>query len=324
MKERTYLEFWLIFISKLTTAFEHLNNYHVFFDRKLQQLMKQMFTLLFVITLSAAVKAGGFTGTWTGTFNYMISLEDLRFNARMDFEQNGNFMMGVLYLTRQENGKETGCDYLVYGWINKERLELRRMLILKNKGLTEVDATLFTRADAKFDFSDRQHKIRAAVFMKEENTFGPPGTLKLQQKDTALAHESKELLKKYTALFFPFQVGAPAIMNTDFRTILWRKQLGTKPFFEFISAKGNTHLVKVSLYFNGNLVDQWKANESNTMEVDVSKLEAGMHCFVLKVETPSVENVRFTVRRSAANVVKDLLFDISYQRQVLVIMGLDE
>lgn len=285
--------------------------------------MKQMFTFLFVITLSAAVKAGSFTGTWTGTLNYMISLEDLRFNARMDFEQNGNFMMGILYLTQKVNGKETGCDYLVYGWINKERLELRRMLILKNYGLTEVDATLFTRADASFDFSERKHKIRAAVFMKEENTFGPPGTLKLQQKDTLLASESRELLKKYTALFFPSRF-APVIMNTDFRTILWRNQLGSKPFFEFIPAKGNAASVEVSLYFNGNLVDQWKANESNTMEVDVSKLDAGMHCFVLKVETPSVEKVRFSVRRSAANVVKDLLFDISYQRQVLVIMGLDE
>lgn len=285
--------------------------------------MKQVFTFLFVITLSAAVKAGGFTGKWTGTLSYMISLEDLRFNARMEFEQNGNFMMGILYLTQQVNGKETGCDYLVYGWINKERLELRRMLILKNYGLTEVDATLFTRADAKFDFSDRQHKIRAAVFMKEENTFGPPGTLKLQQKDTVLTSESRALLKKYTALFFPSRI-VPVIMNTDFRTILWRKQLGSKPFFEFIPAKGNAASVEVSLYFNGNLVDQWKANESNTMEVDVSKLDAGMHCFVLKVETPSVEKVRFSVRRSAANVVKDLLFDISYQRQVLVIMGLDE
>ncbi len=153
---------------------------------------------------------------------------------------------------------------------------------------------------------------------------GPAGTLKLEQIKNTLSDESDQLLKKYTGIFFPSSVAAPVIMNTDFRTILWRKQLGNKPVFEFIPAKDNSSAVDVSLYFNGNLIDKWKSNESNTMEVDVSKLEDGMHSFVLKVETPSTEKLRFSIRRSAANVVKDMLFDLSYNRQVIVIMGLEE
>lgn len=286
--------------------------------------MKQMFTFFILLLLSFRTNAETFSGVWTGTLKYKITLEDYRLNARMEFKQNGNFMMGVLYLTRQEKGKEIGCDYLVYGWMNKQRLEMRRMLILKNYGLTEVDATLFTRADANFDFSDKHNTIRAAVFMKEENTLGPSGTLKLEQKDNTLSKDSDELLQKYIGIFFPSAQGSPAIMNTDFRTILWRKQLGSKPEFEFIPSKDNSDTVEVGLYFNGNLIDKWKANESNTMEIDVSKLEDGMHSFVLKVETPSTEKIRFSIRRSAANVVKDILFDLSYSKQAIVIMGLDE
>lgn len=286
--------------------------------------MKQMFSFFIICFLTLYANAENFSGLWTGTLKYKITLEDYRLNARMEFHQSGNFLMGVLYLTRQEKGKEIGCNYLVYGWVNKQRLEMRRMLILKNYGLTDVDATLFTRADASFDFSNRQNSIRSAVFMKEENTLGPAGTLKLEQIKNTLSDESDQLLKKYTGIFFPSSVAAPVIMNTDFRTILWRKQLGNKPVFEFIPAKDNSSAVDVSLYFNGNLIDKWKSNESNTMEVDVSKLEDGMHSFVLKVETPSTEKLRFSIRRSAANVVKDMLFDLSYNRQVIVIMGLEE
>jgi len=286
--------------------------------------MKQMFTFLLLFYLSHSLKAEQFSGSWTGSMKYMISLEDLKLNARMNFQQNGNYMLGILNLSSNENGKKISCEYLVYGWINKQRLEMRRMLILKNDGLENIDASLFVRADASFDFSEKENRIRASVFMKEENFLGPPGTLRLVQKDTALSAGLKELLQKYTAIFFPSTLQQPVITNTDFRTILWRKQLGDKPEFDFIPSKNNSPELKVGLYFNGIQIDRWNANEENTMKVDVTKLQDGMHCFVLKLETPAAESVRFSVRRSAANVVKDILFDISYTRQVIVIMGLDE
>jgi hypothetical protein len=285
--------------------------------------MKQMFTFLVLFIVSFSSKAGQFSGSWSGDIKYRISLEDLKLNARMDFQQNGNYMLGILYLTKKEKAKDISCEYLVYGWINNQRLEMRRMLILKNEGLQNIDASLFVRADASFDFSEKQNKIRASVFMKEENFLGPPGTLRLVQKDTALSATSKELLQKYTAIFFPSAL-QPAVTNTDFRSILWRKQLGDKPVFDFIPAKNNNPLLKVGLYFNGVQIDSWNANEENDMQVDVTKLQNGMYCFVLKLETPTNESVRFSVRRSAANVMKDILFDISYTRQVIVIMGLDE
>lgn len=286
--------------------------------------MKQIFTFLILFIISLSAKAGEFSGTWTGAMKYMISLEDLKLDARMDFNQKGNYMLGILYLSKNEKGKQVGCEYLVYGLINNQRLEMRRMLILKNNGLDTVDASLFVRADASFTFSEKEKKIKAAVFMKEENYLGPPGTLRLVQKDTALSTTAKELLQKYTNVFFPSVIGQPVVMNTDFRTIIWRKQLGDKPEFDFIPSKSNNPALKVGLYFNGLQIDSWNANEENSMKVDVTKLQDGMHCFVLKLETPTTEAVRFSVRRSAANVVKDILFDISYTRQVIVIMGLDE
>lgn len=286
--------------------------------------MKSIVSILFLIFVCSVSRAGLVSGRWIGTYNFNFEGERILFNTSLEVEQNENYFFGILSIRNNNRGDIIGCDYLVHGEVNNEKIRINRIHVVQNFKMSTLLRVSIQRAEGNISFDETGGQIRASVFMGEEYFIGPDGTIKLKKEDHKLQQLSIDQIHSFKKKYFPDSTGNHVIQNAIFRNIAYPRKIIEKPVIEFKASSKNNPAVNVALYFDGVKLEEWSSAQDNYIEMDLSGLPEKTYIIVLKVETETNESVSFVMRRAGLGRLQDLNYSVNYNKQLNLIMSIYE
>jgi hypothetical protein len=84
----------------------------------------RVFLFLSFLGFAFSAFAQNYTGVWEGHF-YLRNKKH-KMNVRIEVTEKENELVGVISTRGFENNTSYGCDYIVSGWVEKNKLILRR------------------------------------------------------------------------------------------------------------------------------------------------------------------------------------------------------
>lgn len=284
--------------------------------------MKFILSILSLFLINTTSIAAEVSGRWVGTYKLSLYEERIVFNTSFEVEQSGNYFFGILSLRNNNKGNIIGCDYLIHGEIQNEKIKFRTVQLIQNYGMSNPLLASFNRAEGAISFDEARAEIKASVYMGQGQFFGPDGKVKLIKEDNILQQLSVDQIQSFKKQFFPDSTSNYVIQNANFRNIGYPKKMIGKPIINFKASSKNNPAVNVSLYFDGIKLEEWSSAQDNYVEMDLNGLGEGSHVIVLKVETRTNESVSFTMQRPGIKWELESIYTISADKQLILMMYL--
>jgi hypothetical protein len=107
----------------------------------------QLRAFLFFCFLSFAFSAvaQNYTGVWEGSFS--LRGKKNKINVRIEVTQKGDRLHGAVTTRGFENNTAYGCDYIVAGWVDNNKLVLRQSNVQRGVAMTKNDCGSFKRIE---------------------------------------------------------------------------------------------------------------------------------------------------------------------------------
>ncbi len=240
-------------------------------------------------------------------------------NVRLELMETDTEMIGVISTRGYDKGAVYGCDYLVSGRMNSDRLRLSRINVRRGVAMSKQDCGFFQRLELMFSKTDSVSFTASGRWVWED---GGEEVFAAKKTDTVVSETAKEEVETYVReLYANFEENG-IILQPQERLSQKAGEIeadSSELVIDISSIEKNIH-DSITVLLNSEPVAQNFSLSVKPLRIRLQQVQPGISDIIVFSESQSKQKLNLQIVVKQKELVKEFVVEPGFVRNVILLL----